>query len=52
MFLVLIVVINYFGIRLFGEVEFWLSTIKVIVIIGLIILSLVIALGGAPSHDR
>lgn len=51
-FLVVIVVINYFGIRFFGEFEFYLSSIKVITICGLIILSLVIALGGGPDHDR
>lgn len=51
-FLVLIICINYFGIRFFGEFEFWLSTIKVIVIVGVIILSLVLALGGGPDHDR
>ena len=51
-FLVVIVAINYFGIRWFGEFEFWLSTMKVIVICGLIILSLVLALGGGPNHDR
>lgn len=51
-FLILIIVINYFGIRIFGEFEFCLSSIKVLVIIGLIILSIVIALGGAPTHDR
>ncbi|KAH0559706.1 hypothetical protein GP486_003778 [Trichoglossum hirsutum] len=51
-FLVTIVAINYFGIRFFGEFEFWLSSIKVIVIVGLILLSLVLALGGGPDHDR
>ncbi|KAI9892346.1 MAG: hypothetical protein M1814_001547 [Vezdaea aestivalis] len=51
-FLVLIVSINYFGIRFFGEFEFWLSSFKVIVIIGVIILSLVIALGGADGDRR
>ncbi|KIW68285.1 hypothetical protein PV04_04242 [Phialophora macrospora] len=51
-FWVAIVCINYFGIRFFGEFEFWLSTLKVIVIIGIIILSLVLALGGGPDHDR
>lgn len=51
-FLVVIVAINYFGIRFFGELEFWLSSIKVVTIVGLIILSLVIALGGGPDHDR
>ena len=51
-FWVAIVCINYFGIRFFGEFEFWLSTIKVIVIVGVIILSLILALGGGPDHDR
>lgn len=51
-FMVVIIVINYLGIRFFGEFEFWLSSIKVLVIIGLIILSLVLALGGGPNHDR
>ncbi|KAI9777961.1 MAG: hypothetical protein M1839_008496 [Geoglossum umbratile] len=51
-FLVTIILINYFGIRFFGEFEFWLSSIKVIVIVGLILLSLVLALGGGPDHDR
>lgn len=51
-FLVVIICINYFGIRFFGEFEFWLSSFKVIVICGLILLALVIALGGGPDHDR
>ncbi|GAD91967.1 dicarboxylic amino acid permease [Paecilomyces variotii No. 5] len=51
-FLVLIVTINYFGIKFFGEFEFWLSSFKVVVILGLILLSLILALGGGPDHDR
>ncbi|KAF2104615.1 amino acid permease Dip5 [Rhizodiscina lignyota] len=51
-FLVVIIFINYFGVRVFGELEFWLSSIKVLVIVGLIILSLILALGGGPDHDR
>ncbi|GAB7356962.1 hypothetical protein MBLNU459_g7802t2 [Dothideomycetes sp. NU459] len=51
-FLVVIIAINYLGIRFFGEFEFWLSSIKVLVICGLIILSLILALGGGPDHDR
>jgi hypothetical protein len=51
-FLVTILFINYFGIKLFGEIEFWLSSFKVVTIVGLIILSLVLALGGGPDHDR
>jgi len=44
--------INWLGIRYFGEIEFWLSSIKIITIVGLIILSLVIALGGADGDRR
>ena len=51
-FLVVILVINYFGIRFFGEFEFWLSSFKVIVVIGLILFCLVLTLGGGPDHDR
>ncbi|PWY93236.1 hypothetical protein BO94DRAFT_532960 [Aspergillus sclerotioniger CBS 115572] len=51
-FLVLIVSINYFGVRFFGEFEFWLSSFKVIVILGIILLSFILMLGGGPDHDR
>lgn len=49
-FLVIIVCINYFGVRFFGEFEFYLSSIKVIVIIGLLILMICITAGAAPGH--
>lgn len=51
-FLVVIIAINYFGVRYFGEFEFWLSSFKVIVICAVILLSLILALGGGPNHDR
>lgn len=51
-FLVAIVCINYFGgIRFFGEFEFWLSSFKVIVIIGIILFALIMACGGGPTGD-
>ena len=50
--MVAIIVINYFGVKIFGELEFWLSSFKVIVILGLILCSLIFALGGGPDHDR
>ena len=49
-FLVAIITINYLGVRFFGEFEFWLSSIKVVVIVGLIILSVVLASGGGPNQ--
>ncbi|KAI0887190.1 putative amino acid permease [Annulohypoxylon maeteangense] len=51
-FLVAILCINYFGIRFFGEFEFWLSSFKVVVIVGVIILALVIAAGGADGDPK
>lgn len=51
-FLVAIIAINYLGIKIFGELEFWLSSIKVLTICGLILLSLILVLGGGPDHDR
>lgn len=49
-FLVVVVLINYFGVKFFGEFEFYLSSIKVLVILGLILLSLILACGGGPTH--
>lgn len=51
-FLVVIVLVNILGVRFFGEIEFWLSCVKVLTCIGLIILLLVIALGGGPTKHR
>ncbi|KAL7758398.1 hypothetical protein ACKLNR_012925 [Fusarium oxysporum f. sp. zingiberi] len=51
-FLVVILCINYFGVSFFGEFEFWLSSFKVITIVGIMLFSLVLALGGGPDHDR
>lgn len=51
-FLVIIVAINTFGVKFFGEFEFWLSSFKVLVMLGLILLMFIIMLGGGPNHDR
>jgi yeast amino acid transporter len=47
--LVLILLINFISVKVFGEFEFWLSAIKAIVIVGVIILLIVLALGGGPT---
>ncbi|TVY19419.1 Dicarboxylic amino acid permease [Lachnellula arida] len=49
-FLVAIVAINYFGVGIFGEFEFWLSSAKVLIMIGLIIFTFALAIGGGPDH--
>ncbi|KAI5863074.1 amino acid permease/ SLC12A domain-containing protein [Durotheca rogersii] len=51
-FLVAIICINYFGIRFFGEFEFWLSSFKVVVIVGVILLTLIIATGGVDGDPK
>lgn len=51
-FLVLIIATNCCGSQFFGQYEFILSSFKIMVVLGLIILSLVLALGGGPDRDR
>jgi len=48
-FLVLIVVINLFGVKGYGEAEFVFAIVKVAAIIGFIILGVIINIGGGPS---
>lgn len=51
-FLLLILTVNILGIKFFGEIEFWLSLLKVFTCLGLIILLWVIGLGGGPTKER
>lgn len=51
-YIVLVVAINAVGVKYFGEVEFWLCMVKIMVILGLILTLFVIMLGGGPTHDR
>lgn len=50
-FLVLIVVINLFGVKGYGEAEFVFSIIKVVAVIGWIILGIVLNAGGSPNGE-
>ncbi|GMG20456.1 unnamed protein product [Ambrosiozyma monospora] len=50
-FYVLIIVINLFGVRGYGEAEFVLSSIKIIAIVGFIILGIILNCGGGPSGE-
>lgn len=43
--------INVFGVRIYGEVEFWLSMGKVILATGLLLFTFVVMVGGNPHHD-
>ncbi|KAH7930825.1 dicarbixylic amino acid permease [Leucogyrophana mollusca] len=43
---------NLLGVHVFGELEFWMSTLKVLSLIGFILLGIIVDLGGNPEHDR
>ncbi|KAL1901809.1 hypothetical protein Sste5346_001512 [Sporothrix stenoceras] len=49
--LIFVFVINYAGTRIYGEMEFWFASIKVVTILGLIIAGIVISAGGGPNHE-
>ncbi|KOC08921.1 hypothetical protein AFLA70_61g004040 [Aspergillus flavus AF70] len=50
-FIVLLAVLNCFPVGVYGEVEFWFASIKVISIIGLIIMAVVLVFGGGPNRE-
>ena len=50
--LVLLVVIQFFGVKGYGEVEFVISLIKIAACTGFIILGIIIDCGGVPSDNR
>ncbi|KAJ9626278.1 histidine permease [Taxawa tesnikishii (nom. ined.)] len=47
-FLVLIISINLFGVKGYGEAEFVFSIIKVVAVVGFIILGIILTCGGGP----
>jgi yeast amino acid transporter len=51
-FLVILIAIQFFGVRGFGEVEFVLSMIKICAICGFIIFGIIVDVGGVPTDDR
>jgi amino acid transporter len=48
----IVFIINLLGVRVFGELEFWFSSLKVLALIGLLLMGIIIDLGGNPKHDR
>ncbi|KAJ7812718.1 general amino acid permease AGP2 [Mycena olivaceomarginata] len=43
--------LNLFTVRFYGESEFWLAIGKVVLILGLILFTFVVMVGGNPDHD-
>lgn len=50
--IVLILACNIFAVQIYGEAEFVFASLKIVTIIGLLILSLIIDLGGVSSQER
>ena len=51
LFLIGFIIINLFGVRGYGEIEFLMSLIKVIAVIVFIVLGIVLTVGGGPNHQ-
>ncbi|KAJ6474095.1 general APC amino acid permease [Mycena vulgaris] len=49
---ILVCAVNIFGVRYFGEAEFFFSIVKLTLIIIILFAGLIIDLGGGPSHER
>lgn len=49
-FFVIPIAINVLNVRKYGEVEFWLTALKVQVILVIIIVTIIIAANGAPAR--
>lgn len=50
-FYLVVIAINFFGVRAYGEAEFIFSSIKVLAVVGFIIVSIVLAAGGGPTGN-
>jgi amino acid transporter len=50
--MIIIVGLNFCPVGIYAETEFWFAGIKIVMIVGMLILSLVIMLSGGPDHDR
>ena len=48
-FFIMIVLFNLLNVRRYGEIEFWLTAIKLVTIVGIIFLGLVLPMGASPN---
>ncbi|KAJ0332289.1 hypothetical protein COL5a_001997 [Colletotrichum fioriniae] len=46
-----IIAVNILHVSFFGEAEFWMSAVKLLVIVTLILTCFIISMGGQPSHE-
>ncbi|KAK7893966.1 hypothetical protein LTR67_006667 [Exophiala xenobiotica] len=51
-FLTTLIIVQFFGVRGYGEVEFVLGIIKIIAVLGFILFGIIVDCGGVPGDDR
>lgn len=50
--LIVIIALNCFPVKIYGETEFWFASLKVFMIMGLLVLSFILFWGGGPNRQR
>ncbi|WOO78255.1 Proline-specific permease [Vanrija pseudolonga] len=50
--LVIVIALNVYHVKFFGEAEFYFASLKVILILMMIFMAFIVMLGGNPKHDR
>jgi lysine-specific permease len=50
-FLVIIIAINMVGVGLYGELEYWLSMIKILIVLVFIIIAILVTSGAVGNHE-
>ncbi|ORX48548.1 hypothetical protein DM01DRAFT_1338605 [Hesseltinella vesiculosa] len=50
-FLVLIVGINLVGVRIYGEVEYWMCVLKIVIVLVFLIISILVTAGAVGDHQ-
>lgn len=48
-FWVIITLMNFFPVKIYGEIEFWIAMVKVVAIVGYLLYALIIVCGGGPE---
>ena len=49
--MIVIIALNCFPVKYYGETEFWFASLKVFGIIGLLVMAVVLIFGGGPNHE-
>lgn len=52
LFIIVTFLVGITLVRIYGEVEFFFATLKILLVVGIIIMGLVIDLGGVPGQER